>query len=242
MFMFIEAYSIPHDNKKDIDGEDGYFILHKNNKVYLCVFDGVGGWRNQGVNVKDFVNQLSKNCIQSIKDGHRNPEVIIEDALNKSTLAGSVTVIFAIIEEDSMIAYQIGDSGLMLIQDGRVIFETDAQQHSFNFPYQVGKSEDGSFHGDSPKDGKFYRLSLLNEGDYIILGSDGLFDNLHTHKIINITQERNIAQELCREAYKESKQQENTVPFYEEAHKQGVLERLQTGGKQDDITVIVVRV
>jgi len=240
--MLIEAYNIPHDDKQSIGGEDGYFIYHKNNKVYLCVFDGVGGWRNQGVNVKDFVNQLTRNCIDSIENGHRNPEVIIEDALNKSTLAGSVTVIFAIIEGDSMIAYQIGDSGLMLIQDERVLFQTESQQHSFNFPYQVGKDKDGSFHGDSPKEGKFYRLSLLNKGDYIILGSDGLFDNLHTHKIINLTQEKNVAEHLCKEAYNQSKQKLTSVPFYEQAYNEEVISTVKLGGKEDDITVIVVKV
>ncbi len=240
--MLIEAYNIPHDSKQEFFGEDGYFIHHKNNKVYLCVFDGVGGWANQGVNVKDFVNELIKNCIVSIELGHRNPEVIIEDALNKSTLAGSVTVIFAIIEENSMIVYQIGDSGMMVIQKERVIFQTDSQQHSFNFPYQVGKDKDGSFHGDSPKEGKFYRMSLLNKGDYIILGSDGLFDNLHTHKIINMTQESHVAESLCKEAYKESKQESRSVPFYEQAYKEGVLNTVKNGGKQDDITAIVVKV
>ena len=53
--MQTEGYTIPHDDKKEINGEDGHFIYEKNGKTYVCVFDGVGSWAKQGVNVKEFV-------------------------------------------------------------------------------------------------------------------------------------------------------------------------------------------
>mgnify|MGYP000730012974 CR=1 FL=1 len=82
----------------------------------------------------------------------------------------------------------------------------------------------------------------MNKGDYIILGSDGLFDNLHTHKIINLTQEKNVAEHLCKEAYNQSKQKLTSVPFYEQAYNEEVISTVKLGGKEDDITVIVVKV
>jgi serine/threonine protein phosphatase PrpC len=80
--MRIEGYMIPHDDKIETNGEDGYFIHYANDATYLCVFDGVGGWANKGVNVKEFVNEMIENCKMSINKGHLNPEIIIEDALN----------------------------------------------------------------------------------------------------------------------------------------------------------------
>jgi protein phosphatase PTC7 len=234
--MRIEGHTIPHDDKLKTNGEDGYFILHANNATYLCVFDGVGGWAKQEVNVKDFVNEMIENCKISIRKGHLNPEIIIEDALNHASLAGSVTVIMAIIQEKEMKIYQIGDSGMVISNNNRIIFETDEQQHSFNFPYQIGKNGSGGFHGDSPNEGLFYRIQMT-KGDTIILGSDGLFDNLNNSDIMNNDES---AKELCREAYRNSKQKIRTVPFYQRAYNEGVINHLKQGGKEDDITAIIV--
>ena len=55
-------------------------------------------------------------------------------------------------------------------------------------------------------------------------------------------QESHVAESLCKEAYKESKQESRSVPFYEQAYKEGVLNTIKNGGKQDDITAIVVKV
>ena len=68
------------------------------------------------------------------------------------------------------------DSGFMVIRRFErliSIFEYVEQQHSFNFPYQLALPENG---GDDPK------LSIcgtleMREGDIIVAGSDGLYDN-----------------------------------------------------------------
>lgn len=36
----------------------------------------------------------------------------------------------------------LGDSGFMVIRGGKLIFESPSQQHSFNFPYQIGSYGD----------------------------------------------------------------------------------------------------
>lgn len=53
------------------------------------------------------------------------------------------------------------------------IFEYVEQQHSFNFPYQLALPKYG---GDNP-DLSICGTLELQEGDIIIAGSDGLYDN-----------------------------------------------------------------
>ena len=75
------------------------------------------------------------------------------------------------------------DSGFMVIRRFESlisIFEYVEQQHSFNFPYQLALPENG---GDDPK------LSIcgtleMREGDIIVAGSDGLYDNFEFHEVL----------------------------------------------------------
>jgi hypothetical protein len=56
--------------------------------------------------------------------------------------AGSSTACIVCLNGVHINAANLGDSGFMLVRDGKLHFETPAQQHSFNFPFQVGS------HGD----------------------------------------------------------------------------------------------
>ena len=47
-------------------------------------------------------------------------------------------------------AINLGDSGFMVVRDGCTVFRSPAQQHSFNFTYQL---ENGSV-GDLPSSGE----------------------------------------------------------------------------------------
>ena len=62
----------------------------------------------------------------------------------------------------------MGDSSLFLF--GSRFFKTKEHQHYFNCPYQLGTNGDKEF--------LKYELTV-KEGDRIVMGSDGLFDNLN---------------------------------------------------------------
>ena len=59
-----------------------------------------------------------------------------------------------------------------MIRNGACIYRTLEQQHSFNFPFQLGTGSK-----DSPADA-FSEETSVQEGDIVILGTDGLFDNV----------------------------------------------------------------
>ena len=68
----------------------------------------------------------------------------------------------------------------MIIRGGASIFRTEEQQHSFNFPYQLGTGSK-----DRPCDAQFFTVQI-QEGDLVLVGSDGLFDNLFDEDILSI--------------------------------------------------------
>ena len=56
-----------------------------------------------------------------------------------------------------------------------------AQQHSFNCPYQLASPTKWP-EADKPEDADMYEVELL-PGDIVVLGSDGLFDNMWNHEM-----------------------------------------------------------
>ncbi len=91
----------------------------------------------------------------------------------------------------------------MIIRREKILFRTKEQQHIFNFPVQLGTG-----HTTTPKDSDSLTLPL-EEGDIILLATDGLFDNLFDHQILNIVKEyqanptcgSSLAQVLCEKAF-----------------------------------------
>jgi serine/threonine protein phosphatase PrpC len=66
-----------------------------------------------------------------------------------------------------------------VIRDRQIVYQSTPQTHGFNFPRQLGaESEDLPEHADS-KD-----IDVL-EGDVVVLGTDGLFDNLSHEKVVS---------------------------------------------------------
>jgi len=123
-----------------------------------------------------------------------------------------------------------------------VILATQEQQHSFNCPYQLMLSPQNG-EGDTPSLCGLYRAQV-EDGDLLILGTDGFFDNVWRERILEVVSAMHgappgeIAEALVRIAYEKSLSAE-WVPFSQTALEAGLDHR---GGKPDDITVIVARV
>lgn len=58
-------------------------------------------------------------------------------------------------------------------------YESKEQQHSFNFPFQCGTN------GDDPAKGES-NAHNVKDGDILVVGSDGLWDNMHRRKIVEL--------------------------------------------------------
>ncbi|WWC57761.1 uncharacterized protein I303_100296 [Kwoniella dejecticola CBS 10117] len=101
--------------------------------------------------------------------------------INAEGTHGSSTCLLALLHNSTLHIANLGDCCLLLIRKGEVVFRTQEMQHAFNFPLQVGTHS-----RDEPmKDAQRYDVGV-KKGDVVILGSDGLMDNLFDEEILEI--------------------------------------------------------
>lgn len=253
--LYSYGANIPHPEKADRGGEDAYFISLPQTSA-VGVADGVGGWANQGVNPKDFADDLMAFTLDDIISGEKDPTIALNTSYKQVEQIGSCTAVVGIMNDNGTFnAINIGDSGFMVVRDEKIMFRTEEQQHGFNFPFQLGKvqGKGGEYypHGqDRPHHGETYQIKL-KEGDIIIFGSDGLFDNMWDNDILDLVNANHqegpklLSTILAKQAHEEAKRTDIWTPFAQRAYedksvnitKQNAKEWL--GGKMDDITVVV---
>jgi len=252
----VAPWMIPHDDKKDKGGEDAYFISEDG--LALGIFDGVGGWSDSGVNPREYSYTIMEGCKTYAEDNaaKRTPLTILRAGWTyaKSVVGSSTacTVTLNPIEKDlqsivgssntilEMQVANLGDSGVVVVNHvtGEVVFNTREQQHYFNCPFQLGSSS------DVPEDSDKYTFQV-HKGQTVILGTDGLLDNLFLEQIAEIVKQHSqestqvIAKSVANAAYEISLNSRAVTPFVRNATASGI--KRVRGGKADDITVIVVR-
>jgi protein phosphatase PTC7 len=256
---------LPHHSKRDKGGEDAYAV----HDGMLCVADGVGGWNESGVDPSKYSNELCANVYNEfLRHGHKyfsQLKNIFAEACAKTFSIGSCTFVMCTLdlEKEYIHTLNLGDSGYMLIRGHKekisnsnktlqkiiknekvecleILHKSEEQQHSFNFPFQVGTE------GDSPYDSHI-NTHQIRENDIIILATDGLWDNLFENQILQILQPyyensqvlrdlNSIAAKMAEICEKFSENQRYKSPF---SVRSGGL---YLGGKPDDITIIIAQV
>jgi protein phosphatase PTC7 len=242
------VFQIPHPEKKHKGGEDT-FLISSNGSV-LGVFDGVGGWADSGVDPREYAVKLSEGAQEATDKKHMEDpvDVMRYAAAHARSTTGSSTACIVALKENDLISANLGDSGFMLIRFGSgdvkdvQYYKTKEQQYSFNFPYQLGRSS-----SNKAEDSDVVQIPL-EHGDIIVLGTDGLFDNLDEKVIIQLVWKAvksntdksfnvaNLARSIAEEAFKVSEDPRAKTPFAIASNYRWM------GGKQDDITVLVSRV
>ena len=88
---------------------------------------------------------------------------------------GSCTACVIVLERDVLHAANLGDSGFMVIRGDQVVYKSPAQQHSFNFPFQLGRGGNGVFSlptaadvSPAPQPCLVSRPLLYNLSDYFL--------------------------------------------------------------------------
>ncbi|KAJ2884982.1 hypothetical protein H4R27_001709 [Coemansia aciculifera] len=189
------AVDLPEEEMATSAGEDAFF--HRTDA--LGIADGVGGWA--GVKDADpslFARRLMHHVsleIQRYEDiddemfSHyydAAPVDILRRAyeftlgeMEALAMRGSSTACVVVLRGDELRVANLGDCGLTVVRQGDMVYRTEEQQHSFNYPYQLGTEA----HSDRPSDAQVFRLKI-QKGDVIIVGSDGVFDNLFDEDIL----------------------------------------------------------
>lgn len=158
----------------------------ENSSFIVCALaDGVSAWRKQGIDAgeysKSLVLQVQKQLLEigdsklnPDKDFRPNPKNLLRIAaeyLTNQKILGSCTACVCCVDGETgeLKVANVGDSGVCVLRRGRVIFKSAEQEHAFGYPFQLPSDS-----ADSAID---YSVTLF-DGDVIVIGSDGVFDNL----------------------------------------------------------------
>ncbi|QQP48763.1 Phosphatase PTC7 -like protein, partial [Caligus rogercresseyi] len=128
-----------------------------------------------------------KSCERLVLDGHISsdqPAKLLAQGYQrmqefsglKQRIIGSSTACVVILshKDRMMYAANIGDSGFLVVRDGKIVHKSREQQHHFNTPFQLSlpPSELASeVLSDRPESADKYAFSVQN-GDVIMLATD----------------------------------------------------------------------
>lgn len=238
----IGAHILPHPEKVRWGGEDATFVKGRT----FGVFDGVSGAEKlDGVPLysRTLANEMKKQCGTSGETVQDMTAYLTSAASYADGAAtGASTAVVASIGENGFLqALNVGDSCCMVIRDGKVTAKTREISHYWECPYQL--SEDSP---DQPKDGTKLNVELI-AGDLVIMGSDGVFDNVNDDTLLDLVAESPaakptpLAKKICDVSRKVSLDNVAVTPYSKQAQRRGDADyRDGLGGKVDDVSCIVV--
>lgn len=175
-------------------GEDSFFV--SNTYRTIGVADGVGGWKDEGVDPALFANRLMENA-KLYSETHRkdyDPERVMHNAFekllhDKKVRAGSSTCCIASLVQDSdkwwLDFANLGDSGALVIRNRDILHRVHEKIHGFSQPFQLAVLPEhlkGRAYADKVTDSIRERVEV-QVGDVVLLGTDGLFDNRYNSQL-----------------------------------------------------------
>nr|CAD7601255.1 unnamed protein product [Timema genevievae] len=225
------------------------------------VADGVGGWRNYGIDPGEFSNFLMRTCERLVLCGRFVPtepagllaRSYYELLESKQPILGSSTACVMVLNAETRTAYaaNIGDSGFVLVRKGEVVHRSEEQQHYFNTPFQLSlppPGHSGLVLSDRPESADTSNFTV-EDGDVILLATDGVFDNVPDHLLLSelckVEGERDpvklqgVANAIALMARSLAFDSTFMSPFAKNARDNGID---TLGGKPDDITVLLATV
>nr|CAD7264006.1 unnamed protein product [Timema shepardi] len=181
-------------------GDDAWFTARYKSSEVIGVADGVGGWRNYGIDPGVFSNFLMRTCERLVLCGRfvptepagllaRSYYELLES--KQPILAVLLSVMVLNPETRTAYAANIGDSGFVLVRKGEVVHRSEEQQHYFNTPFQLSlppPGHSGLVLSDRPESADTSNFTV-EDGDVILLATDGVFDNVPDHLLLS---------ELCK--------------------------------------------
>ena len=155
------------------------------------------------------------------------------------TATGASTAIVAILGEGGILsALNLGDSFLMVVRDG--VARSEDIVHYFDCLFQLALES-----SDQPINGTIMNVEVIS-GDTIVLGSDGVFDNLTEDAVCDIIKEGSTSNIIASVISLESRRIGDDLTaetHYAKEAKKNRYEQYSSGlgGKVDDVSCVVVK-
>ena len=248
--LSFKSFCISVGKSKD-SNEDSYFI----SDYALGIADGIGGvLTNFGVSSQQFSSELMLSCKKILTSESIQGKEAVQKALKNMDIGGSSTYLIASVKKNTLKVSNLGDSSLLLfrrsIGEVKIILKTAPKTYDKTTPYQISKAfspsqlknSKGQIKDRFNIDSDEYSI-FVQEGDFVLMGSDGLFDNVFVKDILkivkkNFNSEEKVAEKIFELAKEKSVGTEATpfsVRFSNEKN-------LWAGGKCDDITVLASKI
>jgi len=234
----------------------------RGNADVIGVADGVGGWRQYGVDPGLFSNHLMRSCERLVQAGFfqsNTPSKLLEQGFremqeNKQQIVGSSTACLMMLCHSDLKLYtaNIGDSGFLVVRCGEVVHRSQEQQHYFNTPFQLSLPPtelQSEVLADRPEAADQYEFAV-EDGDVILMATDGIFDNVPDRLLVEEMDKvqhckdemvlQQSANTIALMARRLSRDSTFLSPFSINALAAGI--EAGPGGKPDDITVLLATV
>jgi protein phosphatase len=198
----VVAFTTPGPDRADDANQDALAVIPGNDLVLLAVADGLGGHRGGHEASKLLVHELHEAARDA--DGEQMRAVILGafDRVDRTLAAqpggGASTVVVVEVRRTSVRSYHVGDAGALVVgQRGRVKLRTmDHSPVGYAVAAGLLDEKDALHHDerhvvDNAVGAANMRVEMGSElglapRDTLVLGSDGLFDNLHVDEIVDL--------------------------------------------------------
>ncbi|EGW30653.1 uncharacterized protein SPAPADRAFT_142659 [Spathaspora passalidarum NRRL Y-27907] len=249
-------------------GEDNLFVsqLSSNGYLALGVADGVGGWSEAGYDSSAISRELCASIRSHFENNDKtvSPKQLLSIAFKeiiespKVEIGGTTACIGILGPNKEFQVANLGDSWCGVFRDFKLIHETNFQTHNFNTPYQLSKiprhiqrqaeMEGRRYIVDTPDLADEY-VWKLQSGDLVMFATDGVTDNVVPQDIEIFLKDQlgenskkldEVATTFVKEVVTVSKDHNFPSAFAQELSK--LTGQKYLGGKEDDITVVLVQV
>lgn len=133
-------------------GEDAFFISPAGHGA-VGVSDGVSAWAEDGIDPGQYSRTFVQYCLEAFEErvvsaaraankgsylAKFDPRALLRYAQQCTCKPGSATVVLAALQPGGKLhVANLGDCGVKVVRDGKIVYETQPQQHDFNLPYQL---------------------------------------------------------------------------------------------------------
>lgn len=253
----------PHQSPVDTlsikAGDDAMLVC----STTMAIADGVSGWESKGeqsssgIWARSMLETLSR-LMTEYKISHvphhlnnRDIEQILDDTylhtshlMDLQGLKGSSTLVLGMLSGDMLKMISIGDSKIYIIRDGEIVKTNEEQMVSDLCPKQIGTQTLNVL----PSQMCWVDDMELQEGDLIVMCSDGISDNLYEWEILEMLNKnmkkdnmRKVANRILAKAKQVAFDDHAYTPYNEKVNKINP-DGCSIGGKLDDMSLAIAKV